>query len=279
MTVPAMLLFFAFHTFPALQGLFYSFTNWKGYGAFVFVGIKNYANIFIDPDIGQAYGFTFKYAIASTILVNVLSLALALCLNANIRARPFFRALYFLPNVLGALVVGYVFKYIFSNVMPSVGQDIGVPFLQRNILGSMKSAWTGVVIVTTWQAVAFNTLLYITGLQGVSEELYEAATIDGASKAQSFWKITLPLLAPFVTINLVYCMKNSLMVFDPVMALTGGGPGKATTSVSVAIYKGGFSGSLFAYQSANAMLFFVILVAVSLVQIKSMQGKERKANG
>ena len=279
MTIPALLLFFAFHTFPALQGLFYSFTNWKGYGRYAFVGIKNYANILTDPRVGQAYGFTFKFAIVTTVLVNAISLALALGLNANIRVKTFLRAVYFLPNVLGALVVGYVFRFIFSNVLPSVGQDLGIGILQKNILGSMESAWLGIVIVTVWQACAFNILLYISGLQSIPEELYEAATIDGATGWQAFRKITLPMLLPFVTINLVLCMKNSLMVFDSVMAMTGGGPGNATTSVSVLIYKGGFSGSLFAYQSANAIVFFLILVAVSLVQIKSLQKREMQTNG
>ncbi|QIZ10844.1 sugar ABC transporter permease [Priestia megaterium] len=275
MTVPALLLFAIFHTYPALQGIYYSFTNWDGLGfTYDFVGIKNYVNLFKDLNILNSYLFTFKFAIISTILVNVLSLLIAIGLNAKIKGKNFFRATYFLPNVLGVLIVGFIFNFIFSNVIPNLGDKLDIGFLSINILGSDKFAWLGIVIVAVWQACAFNVILYLSGLQTVPSELYEASSLDGANKWQEFWKITFPMIAPFFTINMVLSMKNFLMVFDQIVALTGGGPGRATESISLLIYKGGFQGGEFAYQSANSVIYFIVIVVISVFQIKVLQKRE-----
>ncbi|WP_026568407.1 carbohydrate ABC transporter permease [Bacillus sp. UNC41MFS5] len=275
MTVPALLLFAIFHTYPALQGIYYSFTNWDGLSfTYDFVGIKNYLNLFKDLNILNSYLFTFKFAIISTILVNVLSLLIAIGLNAKIKGKNFFRATYFLPNVLGVLIVGFIFNFIFSNVIPNLGDKLDIGFLSFNILGSDKFAWLGIVIVAVWQACAFNVILYLSGLQTVPSELYEASSLDGANKWQEFWKITFPMIAPFFTINMVLSMKNFLMVFDQIVALTGGGPGRATESISLLIYKGGFQGGEFAYQSANSVIYFIVIVVISVIQIKVLQKRE-----
>ena len=275
MTVPALLLFAIFHTYPALQGIYYSFTNWDGLSfTYDFVGIKNYLNLFKDLNILNSYLFTFKFAIISTILVNVLSLLIAIGLNAKIKGKNFFRATYFLPNVLGVLIVGFIFNFIFSNVIPNLGDKLDIGFLSFNILGSDKFAWLGIVIVAEWQACAFNVILYLSGLQTVPSELYEASSLDGANKWQEFWKITFPMIAPFFTINMVLSMKNFLMVFDHIVALTGGGPGRATESISLLIYKGGFQGGEFAYQSANSVIYFIVIVVISVIQIKVLQKRE-----
>lgn len=275
MTIPAVVLFATFHTFPAIQGIFYSFTNWDGLSFdYDFVGLKNYHYLFQDENVLNSYLFTFKFAFFSTILVNVLSLLIAMGLNANIKFKNFFKAVYFLPNILSVLIVGYIFNYLFANVIPLLGEKLGIDFLSTNILGKEKWAWIGIVIVAVWQACAFNTILYLAGLQTVPAELYEAASIDGANKWQSFWHITFPMIAPFFTINMVLAMKNFLMVFDHVVALTGGGPGRSTESISLLIYNGGFQGGEFAYQSANAVIYFIVIMVVSLLQIKFLQKRE-----
>ncbi|MED4905954.1 MULTISPECIES: carbohydrate ABC transporter permease [Parageobacillus] len=275
MTVPAVLLFAMFHTFPAIQGIFYSFTNWDGLSlTYDFVGLKNYYYLFQDENVLHSYLFTFKFAFVSTVLVNVLSLLIAIGLNEKIKFKNFFRAVYFLPNILSVLIVGYIFNYLFANVLPLLGEKLGIDVLSTNILGNEKLAWIGIVIVAVWQACAFNTILYLAGLQTVPLELYEAASLDGASKWQKFWHITFPMIAPFFTINMVLAMKNFLMVFDQVVALTGGGPGKATQSISLLIYTGGFQGGEFAYQSANAVIYFIVIMIVSIVQIKFLQKRE-----
>lgn len=275
MTIPAVVLFATFHTFPAIQGIFYSFTNWDGLSFdYDFVGLKNYYYLFQDENVLNSYLFTFKFAFVSTILVNVLSLLIAMGLNANIKFKNFFKAVYFLPNILSVLIVGYIFNYLFANVIPLLGEKLGIDLLSTNILGKEKWAWIGIVIVAVWQACAFNTILYLAGLQTVPAELYEAASIDGANKWQSFWHITFPMIASFFTINMVLAMKNFLMVFDHVVALTGGGPGRSTESISLLIYNGGFQGGEFAYQSANAVIYFIVIMVVSLLQIKFLQKRE-----
>lgn len=224
--------------------------------------------------MGHAYWFTFKFAIVVTILTNVLSLLIALGLNAKIKFRNFFRGIYFLPNILSVLIVGYIFNYLFSNVFPIWGQNLGINALSTNILGSESMAWIGIVIVAVWQSVALNTILYLAGLQTIPSTLYEASNLDGAGKWREFWSITFPLIAPFFTINMVLAMKNSLMVFDQIVALTNGGPGRATQSISHLIYTGGFEGGEYAYQSANSVIYFIVIAVISILQIRFLQRRE-----
>lgn len=272
--IPMLVLFFTFHTFSFLKGIFYSFTDWKGYGTWDFVGIANYLKLWGDEAIGDAYKFTFKYAVCATILVNVISLLLALALNAKIRCKNALKAIYFLPYMLSALIVSFVFNFIFSNVLPDLGQKLGIVFLSTNILGQENLAWIGILVVGVWQAVAFNTIIYMSGLQTVDTDIYEASSIDGAGKWTTFWKMTFPLIAPFFTINMVLCVKNFLMVFDQIIAMTNGGPGTSTQSISVLIYKQGFSGAQYAYQSANAVIFFIVIAVISLFQTKVLEKRE-----
>jgi raffinose/stachyose/melibiose transport system permease protein len=274
MVLPALLLFFIFHTYPALQGIFYSFTDWKGYGDFNFVGFKNYFNVFKDERAMHAYMFTFKFAIVSTILVNIISLLIAMGLNSKIKFQRTLRAIYFMPNVLSILIVGYIFNFIFSQFLPTIAEKLGIETLTTNILGDPDLAWIGIVVVAVWQAVAFNTILYLAGLVTIPTDLYEAASIDGANFWKRFWYITFPMIAPFFTINMVLAMKNFLMVFDHIMAMTGGGPGQSTESIALLIYRGGFEGGEFAYQSANAVIYFLVIVIVSVIQIRILQRRE-----
>lgn len=274
MLIPSVTLFFIFHTLPLIKGVIYSFTNWRGFGNFNFVGLKNYINIFTDERVTNSYMFTLKFAIIATIIVNVISLTLAMGLNAKIKFRNTLRAMYFIPNILGGLIVGYIFNYIFTFVLTSFGQSIGSEVLSKSILGNPNLAWIGVVVVASWQAIAFNTIIYLSGLQTIPEDVYEASSIDGANKWVEFRKITFPLIAPFFTINMVLAMKNFLNVFDQIISLTGGGPGGATESIAVLIYKGGFEGSQFGYQSANSVIYFIIVAGISLLQLKLLEKRE-----
>nr|WP_319593320.1 sugar ABC transporter permease [Georgenia subflava] len=274
MVVPAVILFFALHTFPLLQGVFYSFTNYAGYGEWSFVGFNNYLALFRDDRVLDAYLFTFQFAIVATILTNAIALAVAVGLNARIKFRSTLRGVFFLPNVLPMLVVGYVFSYLFASVLPVLGQSLGIEALSTNILGSESLAWVGIVVVAVWQAAAFNIILYLAGLQTIPTEVYEAASIDGAGPWRRFWTMTFPLIAPFFTINMVLALKNFLMVFDHIVALTNGGPGNATTSISLLIYRGGFQGGEFAYQTANAVVYLIVIVVLSMVQLRFLQRRE-----
>lgn len=269
MTLPILALFFCFNTLPLIKGIIYSFTNFRGYGSYESVGLRNYIDLFQDARVGKSYLFTFKLAITSTIVVNVVSLILALGLNAKIKFKNTLRGLYFIPNILGALVVGYIFSYFFTYILPALTK-------MDSMLASTKWAWVAVMIVCAWQSIAMNTIIYISGLQTVPEDVYEAGSIDGAVGLQKFWKLTFPLIMPFFTINMVLCLKNFLMAFDQIMSLTKGGPAQSTESISFLIYNNGMSGGQFGFQSANAVIFFIVIVALSLFQMTVLGGKEEQ---
>ena len=159
--IPVLILFFAFNTLPMIKGFIYSFTNYKGYGTYEYVGFRNYIDLFTDARVGKSYLFTFKYAIVGTILVNFLRLLLALGLNSKIRFKSALRGIYFVPNILGGLVIGYIFSFIFTYILPGIGTSLHIGWLQNSILASEKNAWIGVLVVGVWQAVAMNTIIYI----------------------------------------------------------------------------------------------------------------------
>ena len=273
-TIPILALFFCFNTLPLIKGVIYSFTNFRGYGEFDWVGLRNYADLFTDARVGKSYLFTFKLAIVATIVVNVLSLVLALGLNSKIKFKSALRGMYFVPNILGALVVGYIFNYFFTYILPAVVKMMGGK--GDSILASSKWAWVAIVIVCAWQSVAMNTIIYISGLQTVPEDVYEAGSLDGATGWKKFKNLTFPLILPFFTINMVLCMKNFLMVFDQIMALTNGGPAQSTESISYLIYNNGMSGGQFGFQSANAVIFFIVIVVISVLQMTITGKKEEQ---
>lgn len=276
MVLPALILFVIFNTIPLITGAMYSFTNYRGYGSYEFVGLRNYIDLFSDSRVGNSYLFTFKYAVAGTILVNLLSLLLALGLNSKIKCKSLLRGVYFLPNILGGLIIGYIFSFIFTYIVPAIGSVLHIGFLENSILASEKYAWIGVLIVGVWQAVAMNTIIYISGLQTIPGDIYEAGMIDGAGKWQTFKSLTLPMLMPFVSTNLILSTKNMLMVFDQIMALTKGGPAQSTESISYLIYKNGMDGGQFGFQSANAVVFFVVIVTISIIQMAVTNKKEEQ---
>ena len=273
-TIPILALFFCFNTLPLIKGVIYSFTNFRGYGEFDWVGIRNYTDLFTDARVGKSYLFTFKLAIVATIVVNVLSLVLALGLNSKIKFKSALRGMYFVPNILGALVVGYIFNYFFTYILPAVVKMMGGK--GDSILASSKWAWVAIVIVCAWQSVAMNTIIYISGLQTVPEDVYEAGSLNGATGWKKFKNLTFPLILPFFTINMVLCMKNFLMVFDQIMALTKGGPAQSTESISFLIYNNGMAGGQFGFQSANAVVFFVVIVVISVLQMNFLGNKEEQ---
>ena len=268
-TVPILALFFCFNTLPLIKGLIYSFTNFKGFGSYDWVGMRNYADLFTDARVGKSYLFTFKFAILATVLTNVIALLLALGLNGKIKAKSALRGMYFVPRILGGLVVGYIFGYIFTYILPALTGT-------GSMLSNTKTAWIAIVIVAAWQSIAQTTLIYISGLQTVPEDVYEAGAIDGATGWLSFKSLTFPLIIPFFSINMVLSMKDFLMVFDQIMALTKGGPAQSTESISYLIYNNGMGGGQFGFQSANAVIFFIVIVAISVAQLTITGKKEEQ---
>ena len=245
--IPVLILFCAFNTVPLLTGFFYSFTDSKGYGSFEIVGLQNYIDLFQDARVGNSYLFTFKIAVVSTILVNVISLMLAIGLSSKIKFKSALRGIYFVPRILGGLVVGYVFSYFFTYIVPALTGT-------TSMLASTEWAWVAIVVVLVWQACAQTTIIYITGLSSVPEDVYEAGALDGATGWDKFRYLTFPLIMPSITTNMVLVMKDMLMTFDQIVAMTSGGPAQSTESISYLIYQNGLNNSQFGFQCANHLV-------------------------
>lgn len=268
--IPVLILFVAFNTYPLITGFLYSFTDSKGYGAFNIVGLQNYADLFTDTRVLNSYLFTFKVAVVATILTNVFSLMLAMALSSKIKFKSALRGLFFVPQILGALVVGYVFQFLFTWLIPALFNT------DYTILGDPTWAWVAIVVVLVWQSCAQTTIIYITGLSSVPEDVYEAAALDGAKGWNKFRYITFPLIMPSVTTNMVLVMKNMLMVFDQIIAMTNGGPSQSTESISFLIYNNGLSGGQFGFQCANAVIFFILIAAISVIQTRFLNSREEQ---
>jgi raffinose/stachyose/melibiose transport system permease protein len=267
MLLPAVVLFTLFITFPALVGMFYSITNYAGYGEWQFIGLMNYTTIFSDPRILGAYTFTLGFSLVTVVVVNVVALALAIGLNAKIKFKTGLRGIFVIPMVISGIVIAYVFSYLFSTSLPAIAQNLGITPLESSILADERVAWVAIVIVTAWQAVPGSMIIYLAGLLAIPSEVFEAAAVDGASAWRQFTNITLPLMLGYVVINTILGFKNFLNAYDIIVGLTNGGPGTSTFSVAMTIFTGFTSGD-YAYQMANAVLFFIVTVAISLLQLQ-----------
>ncbi len=271
--VPTLVVFTLAITLPAAMGVFFSFTNSIGFGDWDFVGLINYRALFTDPAIWQSYGFTIGFAFVTVILVNVIAFLLAVGLTANIRFKTALRTVFVIPMVISGIIIAFVFNFLFSNSVPAAGSALGIGWLQESILANPSLAWIAIVIVTAWQSIPGTLLIYIAGILAVPGDVYEAASLDGASKTQQLLRITLPLVAGYVLINMILGFKNYLNAYDIIVGLTDGGPGTATRSVAMTIVTGFTSGD-YAYQMANATIFFVLAIGISLLQLRVNRGKD-----
>ncbi|MEV7663145.1 sugar ABC transporter permease [Paenarthrobacter sp. NPDC089316] len=270
--VPSLVLFTLAITVPGVIGIFFSFTNSIGIGDWEFIGLTNYIAIFSDPAILQSYLFTFGFSIVTVIAVNLVAFLLAVGLTARIRMKTALRTVFVIPMVVSGIIIAYVFNFLFSNSLPAAGSAAGIPWLENSLLANPDLAWVAVVLVTAWQAVPGALLIYIAGLVAVPGDVYEAAEIDGAGKFQQLIKITLPLVAGYVVINVILGFKGFLNAFDIIVGLTNGGPGTSTRSIAMTVIAG-FNGGDYAYQMANATIFFVVAILISLLQLSLTRGR------
>ncbi|MET3767424.1 raffinose/stachyose/melibiose transport system permease protein [Marisediminicola sp. UYEF4] len=273
--LPSLIIFTLAITVPAVIGIFFSFTNSIGFGDWEFVGLINYVAMFSDPAILQSYFFTFGFATVTVILVNAIAFLLAVGLTAQIKIKTGLRTIFVIPMVVSGIIIAYVFNFLFSNSVPAAGQALGIDALSESILANPDLAWVGIVIVTAWQAIPGTLLIYIAGLLSIPSEVYEAADLDGAGKWQQLLRITVPLVAGYIVINVILGFKNFLNAYDVIVGLTNGGPGTATRSIPMTIVTG-FTGGDYAYQMANATMFFVIVVVISLIQLRLTRGRNAR---
>ena len=270
--LPALALFTLAVTLPAVLGFAYSFTNSIGFGDWDVIGLRNYIAMFRDQGILDSYLFTLGFALVTVVLVNALAFLLALGLTSRIRFTAALRTIYVIPMVISGIVIAFVFQYLFANTVPMLGEALGSEALSVSILANEDWAWVAIVIVTAWQSIPATMLIYIAGLVTIPADVYEAASIDGATGRQSLWHVTLPLVSGFIVINTILGFKNYLNAYDIIVGLTDGGPGVATRSVAMSIFRG-FEGGDYAYQMANAMVFFLISIALAGLQLRLTRGR------
>jgi len=277
--MPALALYLTFVIIPLISAFVYSFTNWNGLNpSFDVIGLRNYVDLVRDPNVLRTVGTTFKYTITITVMCNLVALLLALSLNMKLKTRNIMRSIYFLPSVLSGLIVGYVWSFVFTDPLMNFGKLIGSPVLGRNILSSREWSIFAAAGVTVWRSAGWYMMVYIAGLQGIPSELMEAAAIDGASPAQRTRHITLPLLAPSFTINIILAFERGLKDFDSIFALTAGGPGDATLTIAINIYRQSFFFSRAGYGTAIGVMLFLLIVVLSLTQLVFLRKGENRVN-
>jgi raffinose/stachyose/melibiose transport system permease protein len=270
--VPALAAFTIFIVVPAVIGIFYSFTDYVGYGPWKLLGLRNYQVLFSDSSILHSYVFTIGFALVTVVVAQTIALALAVGLASRIRFATALRTVFVIPMVISGIVVAYVFNYLFANTLPQLATAVGFHPLEQSILGNPSLAWLSIVIVSAWQTIPGALLVYTAGLTSIPYDIYEASSLDGAGSWRQFWFITFPMIGGYVLINTILGVKGYLGVYDVIVGLTGGGPGTATSSVAMTIFSG-FTGGDYAYQMANAALFFVISVIISLAQLAITRGR------
>ena len=227
MIMPVLALFGFFITLPALVGVFFSFTNYAGYGDWKFIGLTNYVNIFKDPTMLQSYMFTFVFALTTTVVVNVVALAIALGLNAKIKWRTGIRAVFFIPMVLSALIVVLRVQLpVLQPRCPTLAEKLGITPLATSILANENWAWLAIVIVTVWQAAPGTIIIYLAGLQAIPSEVYEAASTSTARAAwRQFRSLTLPLIVGYLVINIILGFKGFLGAYEIIVGADRRRPG------------------------------------------------------
>lgn len=278
MILPAFLGFIIFFISPTIMSFFYSFTNWSVYNTTLeFRGLDNYIKLFQDKKTIGAVGNTIKYALLITVFQNVIAILLAVYLNKKVAGVNFVKSLVFLPAVLSILVVGFLFQYIMTSADYGLLNNIiqffgGEPV---NWLGDGKIALYSVLITQVWQWSGWSMVIYFANLQTIDGSLYEAADIDGANSVSKFFKITLPLLYPAVSFNILMSLVGGMKIFDVIFAMTKGGPGYATETIMTTMIREGFNSGRNAYASALAVVFFIVVFILSRIVLKMLGKWER----
>mgnify|MGYP000865714549 FL=1 len=276
MALPAFVMFTVFFIYPLTKGIGMSLTDWSGYGQARFVGFTNFVNFFHDPRALSDIRTTVLFALGSAPLLNVVGLIYALLMNSKFRGKSFARACIYMPAIISPLIMGYIWYLLLQpdrgvlHQLLSQGASLS---LLSNWMSDYRSQMIVLILVNVWQYAGMTMIIYLAGLQNISRELYEAAQIDGASKWQAFWHLTLPLLGPSIRINVVTNIIGSLSVFDIVMALTGGGPGYQTETLSIYIMRMCY-GSKTGYSTAVAVIMFLIVLLPVVIALRLTRVKD-----
>lgn len=274
MVLPGIIIFTIGLIVPLFLSLRYSLTSWDGMSKEKeFIGVANYIRLFQDKEFRSAWWFTIRFTIGNTIIQNVAALLFAVALDSGIKAQKFYRTAFFVPCLVSSIIVGFVWLKMFSNVLPAINDFLGTN-INFGLFGSGKTVLSGLLIANNWQWIGYWMLIYLAGLQSVPGDLYEAAKVDGAGAVKRFIHVTIPMLAPAITICVVGITTGSLKVYDLLVSSTKGGPGRASTSIIYQTYTTAINGRQYGYGSAMTVTLVVVLLLVALIQVKGLRSKE-----
>ncbi len=275
-TLPALVAILISVEIPFLMSVFSSFTKWNGLDrAQTFIGLENYKELILDDlDMWKAFGFTLRLTLGSVIVTNITALLLAVLLDSDLKGKNTLRAAYYVPNIISLIIIGYIWRFIFSAGFESFYQITGWEFFMFSWLGDVKLVYFSVLMVSVWHSLGFYLVVYIAGLQTVPRDLIEAAMIDGASAVGRFFRVTLPLIMPSITVSVFHSLSNGLKAFDVIFSLTNGGPGNSTTTIALDIYRTAFVINRFGYGTAKSVILFLIILILSLFQVRMFKQRE-----
>jgi raffinose/stachyose/melibiose transport system permease protein len=277
LVLPGFIIFTIGLIVPLFMAVRYSFTSWDGMSPEkLYVGFRNYIDLFQDSEFRDAWWFTLKFTIGNTIIQNVAALLFAVALDSGIKAQKLYRTIFFIPCLISALVVGFIWLKMFSNVLPAINDFLGTSF-HFLLFGQKETVLSGLLIANNWQWIGYWMLIYLAGLQSIPAELYEAAKIDGAGAVKRFFHVTIPMLAPAITICVVGITTGSLKVYDLLVSSTKGGPGRASTSMIYQTYTTAINGRQYGYGCAMSVTLVLALLLVALIQVKSLKKREVQA--
>lgn len=264
---PVLIAYTLVQIIPLLSGIYYSFTNWNGIDSSVqWTGFKNYISAFKDATFLSSFSFTLKFTILSLIVLNLIGFGLALLVTRKSKLNNLLRTIFFMPNLIGGLILGFIWQFIFIQVFSAIGTASHAKWL----LGWLSTGTTGLaglVIIMAWQMSGYLMVIYISSLENIPSELLEAAEIDGASPWQKMKNITMPLMRPAFTVSIFLTLSNSFKLYDQNLSLTAGGPAKSTEMLAMNIYNTAFQFNLMGVAQAKAVIFFLIVGAISLTQV------------
>jgi raffinose/stachyose/melibiose transport system permease protein len=278
--LPAFIFYILFLFIPTIGAGVYSFTDWNGLNkTFNFVGFSNYIEAFKDDaDFRHSFIFTLKYTIFIFVIQNVVALALALLIETRIKSKGFFRTIFFMPNMISLIISSLMFSFIFTNVFPELSKQAIFSVLDQSWIGDPKVSFYSILIVSLWQGIGYMMVIYMAALQGVPKQLKEAAMIDGANAFQRIIHVVLPMIMHAITICSFLTLNGAFKVFDVVYALTQGGPGTSTQVMALNIYEEAFSNNFrFGYANAKAMILFLVVLIITLIQVRILKRKEVEA--
>lgn len=252
---------------PFTRGIFFTFTDWDGFEITRVVGFDNYANSLQDEKFWATLLLTLGYVLASLVLVNVVAFGLALLVTLPLRGVNALRTAFFLPNLIGGVILGLIWQFLFGQAFPVLAEASGIPIFAENWLLDTTTAFWAMVIVTVWQMSGYMMIIYVTALMSIERDVLEASLIDGATAAQTLLRIKLPLMAQAFTISLFLTMRNAFMAYDLNLALTGGNPYRTTELISMHVFREAFTFGNFATGQTQAVLMFVVIAIAALTQV------------